>query len=85
MNRLSRRSIIHALASFSISVFLLPSRAKAEASQPHMQAAFDALGIARRELAVAEEDKDNHRARAIKLVNQAINQVELGIKCGPRN
>ena len=83
MNGYSRRTLLQTIASVSLVGFLLPSRAKAD--QPHMQAALDALGIARRELATAEEDKGGHRAKAVKLVNQAINQVEMGIKYDRRH
>jgi hypothetical protein len=34
------------------------------------------------ELAMAEHNKGGHRTKTIKLVNQAIQQTELGIKAG---
>jgi hypothetical protein len=48
-------------------------------SQPHMQNALASLRTARAELEKAVHDKGGHRVRAIKLVDQAIQQVELGI------
>lgn len=53
--------------------------AGAQDPQPHMQAALEALKTAQRELAQAQRDKGGHRARAEKLIQQAIAQVEAGI------
>ena len=53
--------------------------AVAAENQPHMQAALQALKTAQRELAQAEKDKGGHRARAEKLIQQAIAQVEAGM------
>ena len=47
--------------------------------QPHMQAALDALKSARNNLDKAEADKGGHRAKAIELVNHAIDEVNAGI------
>jgi hypothetical protein len=52
---------------------------RATADQPHMQAALEHLRIARTELAAAEPDKGGHREKALKLVGDAIVQVEAGI------
>ena len=54
----------------------------ASPDQPHMQAALDALNSALNNLNQAEADKGGHRAKAIDLVNQAINEVNLGIQAG---
>jgi len=48
--------------------------------QPHMQAALDALKSARDNLDKAEADKGGHRAKAIDLVKQAIDEVNAGIQ-----
>ena len=53
--------------------------ALAQEPQPHMEAALQALRTAQRELAQAEKDKGGHRARAERLVQQAIAQVEAGM------
>lgn len=79
MKGFSRRSLLNRLLPAAFLGVLFPCRAKA-ADQPRMQAALDALKIARRELEAATEDKGGHRKRAINLVNQAINQVERGIQ-----
>ncbi len=84
MNQVSRRSLLGMVASLPLIGLLLPRRAKA-ADQPRMQAALDALKIARRELDAATEDKGGHRARALRLTNQAIEQVEKGIKFDRRH
>jgi hypothetical protein len=45
------------------------------AAQPHMQ-------NARAELQVAEANKGGHRVNAIRLVNEAISEVQAGIAVG---
>lgn len=52
----------------------------AVAQQPHMNAALDALRTARAELVAATPNKGGHRARAITLVNQAIDETNAGIR-----
>ena len=52
------------------------------AAQPHMQAALNALQTAQSELNQAEHDKGGHRVKALNLVGQAIQQVNLGIAAG---
>jgi hypothetical protein len=44
-----------------------------------MQAALGSLQAARAELVAARPNKGGHRDRAISLVDQAINQTELGM------
>jgi len=48
--------------------------------QPHMQAALDALRSAQTNLEKATADKGGHRAKAMDLVKQAIDEVKLGIE-----
>jgi hypothetical protein len=50
------------------------------AAQPHMEAAMHALENARDELKSADTDKAGHRAKAIELVNSAIEQTRLGME-----
>jgi hypothetical protein len=50
--------------------------------QPHMQAALNSLNNALNNLKSAEADKGGHRANAMRLVNQAITEVNLGIQAG---
>lgn len=53
-----------------------------EAAQPHMENALRALNNAAAQLQMAADDKAGHRAKAIQLVSQAIDQVQQGIKAG---
>jgi hypothetical protein len=53
--------------------------ASAAPQQTHMEMALDALKSARTHLNEADADKGGHRARAIKLVDQAIMHVNAGI------
>jgi hypothetical protein len=53
---------------------------RAHAAQPHMRAALDHLRNARTELNAAVADKGGHRAAAIRIVNDAIAEVEAGIE-----
>ena len=66
------------LALAFVGSMLVPS-ARAE-DQPHMREALEHLKAAQAELGKAEHDKGGHRAKAQQLVNQAIQQVEQGIK-----
>ena len=50
--------------------------------QPHMEAALNFLRSARSDLDRANPDKGGHRAQAIKLVDDAINEVKAGIEAG---
>ncbi len=50
------------------------------ADQPHMQAALEHLRAAKQQLEIAEADKGGHRVKAVRLVNDAIVQVEKGIQ-----
>jgi methylthioribose-1-phosphate isomerase len=61
----------------------LPSAARAD--QPHMEAALDHLKAARKELTDATPDKGGHRGTAIRLVNNAIAEVERGITFAKRH
>jgi hypothetical protein len=56
--------------------------ASVQAAQPHMENALRALRNAKNQLEMAIPDKAGHRVKAIELVNQAIAQVEEGIKAG---
>jgi hypothetical protein len=52
---------------------------RAYARQDHMWNAMNALKNARTELNAAETNKGGHREAALKLVNDAIDEVQLGI------
>jgi hypothetical protein len=53
---------------------------RASADQPHMQAAMDHLRLAKVELEKADHDKGGHRDAAIRLTNDAMSEVERGIR-----
>ena len=57
----------------------------ANADQPHMQSALGHLREARKSLEEATQDKGGHRAKAIQLVDSAIQQVEMGIDYAKRH
>jgi hypothetical protein len=53
---------------------------RASADQPHMQAALEHLRMAKAELERADHDKGGHRDKAMRLTNDAIAEVERGIR-----
>jgi len=55
-------------------------KAGAMSQQVHMQAAWDALESARKHLDEAVADKGGHRAKAIRLVHDALIEVRAGIE-----
>ena len=61
---------------------VLSSITEAEANQPYMQAALQALQNARWNLNHAAHDKGGHRENALNLVEQAIGEVQAGIAVG---
>ena len=78
MPRFTRREMLAAAPVFGVAAALaIPSVAGAD--QPHMEAALDHLRAARKELEAANADKGGHRGSAIRLVNNAIREVESGI------
>ena len=48
--------------------------------EPHMAAALEHLHMAQQELQKAAPNKGGHREKALELTNQAISQVEEGIR-----
>jgi hypothetical protein len=68
-----------ALAALAVAAAASPAFAL---NQPHMQAAVDALNKAHAELTVATRDKAGHRARALQLVDQALNEARMGMAAG---
>jgi hypothetical protein len=67
------------IAAFVIALSLsVPAVAFAE-PQPHMKAALESLKKAKEQLEKATADKGGHRAKAIELVTNAIEQTEKGI------
>jgi len=70
------------VAALFLAVMLIAGfvAGRAHAAQPHMRAALDHLRNARTELNAAMADKGGHRANAIRIVNDAISEVEAGIE-----
>jgi hypothetical protein len=77
----SRRSAARSILTAGAAGLAAASLVQA-APQPHMQAALKALQNAATQLQSAADDKAGHRAKAIQLVSQAINQVQQGIQAG---
>lgn len=48
--------------------------------QPHMRTALATMKKAKQQLAAATPDKGGHRVKAIALLDQAIDEVDAGIK-----
>ena len=80
-NTLSRRTAAKNILTAGTAGVVLASLAEG-APQPHMEAALKALNNASAQLQQAADDKAGHRAKAIQLVSQAINQVQDGIQAG---
>jgi hypothetical protein len=78
-----RRLFAALLVTLAIGAGFYAGRASAD--QPHMQAALEHLRQARSSLEKADADKGGHRAAAIRLVNDAIRQVEDGMKFDRRH
>ena len=79
---LGRREILVPIAAATAGTALLvlaPGRAFAE-MQPQMQAARRNLVEARQNLQRATADKGGHRVKALRLIDQAIAEVEAGIR-----
>jgi hypothetical protein len=74
----SRRAATKSLVSAGAAGMLGASLAKG--NQPFMEAALRALNNAAAQLEQAVADKGGHRAKAIQLVSQAINEVQAGIQ-----
>jgi hypothetical protein len=68
-----------ALLLLVVAAFALSFALGCASAQPHMQSALDHLSSARSELQQALANKGGHRERALELIDQAINQVEMGI------
>jgi hypothetical protein len=72
------RFVIALLVVIAIASGFVAGRASAD--QPRMQAALEHLRLARVELEKAERDKGGHRENALRLTNDAIAEVERGIR-----
>lgn len=74
------RRLAAALLVLATALFCGFLAGRAVADQPHMRSALDHLRAAKQQLQQADADKGGHRAEAMRLVDQAVEQVELGIK-----
>ena len=68
------------IGTSSIGTVSAGEKAPAEQAQPNMKKALDELESAKDALKKATPDKGGHRVAAIKLINDAIAEVNAGIK-----
>jgi len=82
MKRIHARiaSIVLVIALTGSSTFIAAQASTPEPrKQPHMNSALDHLREAQKSLEAATHDKGGHRSKALKLVKEAIAEVEQGI------
>ena len=73
-------SIVLAISLTGSSNFIAAQSSTPEAQkQPNMSSALDHLREAQKSLEAATHDKGGHRSKALKLVKEAIAEVEQGI------
>ncbi len=80
-SRFNRRRLV-SVASVLIIAAVSFAGGCVVAARPHMQNALGALQNARSELQMAEGNKAGHRVNALRLVNEAIGEVQAGIAAG---
>ena len=73
-------STLVVLVGLSLYSMGRPAPDRDDAREPHMAAALEHLRAARAELEQARPNKGGHRERAIKLVDDAIHQVQEGVE-----
>jgi hypothetical protein len=79
MSTLSRRSAGKLIAAAAIAAPAALASQSAAAFEPNMQNALSGLESAHDWLQRATPNKGGHRERALRLVEQAINEVRTGI------
>lgn len=79
-----RRKVVSVIG-LSAASFAALLASPVQGDQPRMHSALDALKVAERELDAASHDKGGHRERALRLVRQAIVEVERGIQYDRRH
>ena len=87
MSNLSRRMVAGKAAwnvakAALVGSAILGLASEAEAATPHLAEALGALRSARESLTKARSDKAGHNLKAIKLIDQAIDEVRQGISNG---
>lgn len=75
-----RRLIVAAGAALLLGVGF--TAGSVVAAQPHMTNALHALQNAQAQLQEASTDKGGHRVTAMRLINEAIGEVQAGIAAG---
>ncbi|WP_155856392.1 MULTISPECIES: hypothetical protein [Acidiphilium] len=79
MMNISRKQFAAILGGALIAGGLAGGVAQAE-YQGHMMQARRALLAARHQLQIADRDKGGHRIAALRAVNEALRQVDIGIR-----
>ena len=79
MGEMSRRSLAQSSLGAAAALLTAGGATEATAAQPNMQDALRALNAALKSLDKADANKGGHRARAMALVEQAIQEVRAGI------
>jgi hypothetical protein len=79
---LERRRLLVAGAAAATLGAVLGAASEAGADQPFMRNALNNLRNAQNNLSQATHNKSGHRANALNLVNQAIDEVSAGIAAG---
>ena len=83
MKTIRRRMAPLALVAVVLAGGFLAGRASAD--QPRMQAAMEHLERAEENLENASNDKGGHRAKALRLVREALAEVRQGIRFDRRH
>jgi hypothetical protein len=76
----SRSKVALAVVALAAATGIGFTAGQAQPRQPHMRAALDDLQAARGELQTASANKGGHRANAIRLVDQAIDETRRGME-----
>ena len=79
MSEMSRRSLAQGSLGAAAALLTAGGATESAAAQSNMQDALRALNAALKSLDRADANKGGHRARAMALVEQAIQEVRAGI------
>ena len=79
-SKITRRGLIAAAATGAAAIVLIgATTGSADAYQGNMERALEQLQAALQSLREATPDKGGHKAHAVALIEQAMNQVQTGI------
>jgi len=82
----SRRQVLHVLAASGLAALLArPGRALAAERYPRIRAAIRELKDARKELEEGAKIFGGHRAKAVKVVDDAIDQLQKALDFAEKN